>query len=124
MAPFRGELDSENESESNEQSIQTAREPVNESSVEEPANSPFNLGGFEAPGLEGIPDSGGFEVPGTNNANRKIEGVATYYVDPETGNGIVRITVTISEGFHIYSLTQQRGGPLPTTLKVTGRAFR
>lgn len=126
VASFRGELGSENESESNEQSI-GQREPVNESSVEEPANSPFNLGGgFEAPGLGGgfeVP-GGGFEVPGTNNANRKIEGVATYYVDPETGNGIVRITVTISEGFHIYSLTQQRGGPLPTTLKVTGEGIQ
>lgn len=83
-------------------------------------DSPFNLGGgFESPGL-----GGGFENPGVASKSEKIEGAASYYVDPETGNGMVRVTVTVTEGFHIYSLTQKRGGPLPTILKVTGEGIQ
>ena len=127
VASFQGELEADDESESNEQPAEQG-EQKDAPATDDLGNSPFDLGGgFETPGLGsglGSGLGGGFEAPGTNNANSKIEGDATYYVDPETGNGIVRVSVTVSEGFHIYSLTQQRGGPLPTILKVTGEGIQ
>ena len=92
---------------------------------DEPVKSPFDLGGgFELP-KPGIPSlGGGFESPGFASNNKSMTGKATYYFDPETGRGIVRVTVTVESGFHIYSLTQARGGPLPTRLKVSGEGVQ
>ncbi|MBA61257.1 MAG: hypothetical protein CMJ76_02725 [Planctomycetaceae bacterium] len=84
------------------------------------SNSPFDLGGgFQSPGL-----GGGFESPGTGNDRKELKATAGYYVNPQTGNGVVRIQATVTDGFHIYSLTQKRGGPLPTILKVTGQGIQ
>ena len=71
---------------------------------DEPVKSPFDLGGgFELP-KPGIPSlGGGFESPGFASNNKSMTGKATYYFDPETGRGIVRVTVTVESGFHIYS---------------------
>ena len=32
--------------------------------------------------------------------------------------GVVSITATVVEGFHIYSVTQKKGGPLPTVISL------
>ncbi|MEC7566283.1 MAG: cytochrome c biogenesis protein CcdA, partial [Planctomycetota bacterium] len=47
---------------------------------------------------------------------------ATYFVDKESGTGQISLRATVQEGYHIYSLTQKPGGPLPTTLAVSGAA--
>ena len=114
VAAFKGELEQADPEE------QPKHEPADEPGNTGLGNSPFDLGGgFESPGL-----GGGFEPPGVGNGDQKIDGEARFYVDPETGQGIVRVTVNVVDGFHIYSLTQARGGPLPTTLKVTGEGIQ
>ena len=117
IANYKGELEAAS---SEVDAKKQTQEPMGEPATTELGASPFNLGGgFESPGL-----GGGFESPGVASDNEKLEGTASYYVNPETGNGVVRVTVTVTEGFHIYSLTQKRGGPLPTILKVTGEGVQ
>ena len=117
IANYNGELEAIS---SEVDAKKQTEEPMGDPATTELGASPFNLGGgFESPGL-----GGGFESPGVASNNEKIEGAASYYVNPETGKGVVRVAVTVTEGFHIYSLTQKRGGPLPTILKVTGEGVQ
>jgi len=51
-----------------------------------------------------------------------VSGSATYFVDSKSGAGQIRFTVTVVDGYHIYSLGQKPGGPLPTGLIVSGSA--
>jgi suppressor for copper-sensitivity B len=41
-------------------------------------------------------------------------------IEPGTGGGpdVLAVTATLEEGWHLYSLTQPRGGPLPTTITI------
>ncbi|MFN9602363.1 MAG: protein-disulfide reductase DsbD domain-containing protein [Planctomycetota bacterium] len=59
----------------------------------------LNLGGL-----------GGFDVP--------YEFAASFELNRETGKGKVRVTATLSDGYHIFSTTQPPGGPSPTVLKI------
>ncbi len=118
-ASYKGELKASAEVESEDES-KVDGDPADEPVDAVPDGSPFDLGGgFTAPGL-----GGGFEAPGTEGGDVKVEGTASYFIDPETGKGVVRVTVDVVDGFHIYSLTQQRGGPLPTMLKVVGEGIQ
>ena len=60
----------------------------------------------------------GFGAP----AGPLVSGSATYFVDSKSGAGQIRFTVTVVDGYHIYSLGQKPGGPLPTRLIVSGSA--
>lgn len=60
----------------------------------------------------------GFGAP----AGPLVSGSATYFVDSRSGAGQIRFTVTVVDGYHIYSLGQKPGGPLPTRLIVSGSA--
>jgi len=51
-----------------------------------------------------------------------VSGSATYFIDSKSGAGQIRFTVTVVDGYHIYSLGQKPGGPLPTRLIVSGSA--
>ena len=58
----------------------------------------------------------GFGAP----AGPLVSGSASYFVDAKSGAGQIRFTVTVVDGYHIYSLGQKPGGPLPTRLIVSG----
>ena len=114
-AAYQGYLKAETIDDGNDEAA-AEEQPTGEPDSDGLGSSPFDLGGgFESPGL-----GGGFEPPGTDAGGKELEVTSSYYVNPKTGNGVVRVTVTVTDGFHIYSLTQKRGGPLPTILKVTG----
>jgi suppressor for copper-sensitivity B len=49
-----------------------------------------------------------------------VSGSASYFIDSKSGKGQIRFTVTVVDGYHIYSLGQKPGGPLPTRLIVSG----
>jgi thiol:disulfide interchange protein DsbD len=49
-----------------------------------------------------------------------VSGSASYFIDAKSGTGQIRFTVTVVDGYHIYSLGQKPGGPLPTRLIVSG----
>jgi suppressor for copper-sensitivity B len=49
-----------------------------------------------------------------------VSGSASFFIDAKTGKGQVRFSVTVVDGYHIYSLGQKPGGPLPTRLIVSG----
>ena len=51
-----------------------------------------------------------------------VSGSATYFVDSKSGAGQIRFAVTVVDGYHIYSLGQKPGGPLPSRLIVSGSA--
>ncbi len=49
--------------------------------------------------------------------------VAAQFVVPAAGKpGVLQITATIEEGWHIYSITQPKGGPLATKISVAPNA--
>ncbi len=58
----------------------------------------------------------GFGAP----AGPLVSGSASYFIDAKSGAGQIRFTVTVVVGYHIYSLGQKPGGPLPTRLIVSG----
>ncbi len=60
----------------------------------------FSLGGFENPSGEPAEFSAEYEIPEGSN------------------EGEVRVTVDLSRGWHIYSLTQEAGGPIRTRLSI------
>ncbi len=76
-----------------------AWEPQKASKSQPPAGLGFDLGGL-----------GGLDTPYELSAN--------YELDPSTGKGKLRVTATISDGFHIFSTTQPPGGPTATVIKV------
>jgi suppressor for copper-sensitivity B len=49
-----------------------------------------------------------------------VSGSASYFIDSKSGKGQIRFAVTVMDGYHIYSLGQKPGGPLPTRLIVSG----
>lgn len=44
---------------------------------------------------------------------------AAFECAENTRQGTLSLTATIEQGWHIYSITQQKGGPLPSKIKVT-----
>jgi suppressor for copper-sensitivity B len=50
----------------------------------------------------------------------QVSGIASYFIDAKSGTGQIRFTVTVVDGYHIYSLGQKPGGPFPTRLIVSG----
>jgi suppressor for copper-sensitivity B len=71
----------------------------------------------QAPGnpfaLGGLP---GFDLP--------YEFSSEFEVDRGTGKGKVRVTATLTEGYHIFSTTQPPGGPSATVLKILSQGVQ
>lgn len=75
------------------------------------------LSQFELPGQFGMPLSGG--------ANQlPCQFAASFEVERGTQRGTLRVTATPDDGYHIFSTTQPKGGPLRTTIKPKGSAFK
>ncbi len=66
---------------------------------------------------KGPPDRG-FDLGGFAALDLPYEMSASYEVDRQSLKGRLRLTVTLSDGFHIFSTTQPAGGPTATVLKV------
>jgi thiol:disulfide interchange protein len=65
-----------------------------------------------------LPGPKGFDLGALGGLETPYEFSAEYEVDRETGRGKVRVTATLSDGYHIFSTTQPPGGPVATVLKV------
>lgn len=57
-----------------------------------------------------------FALPG--QADTKVEFSAQYELENGSKNGRLAVTAKITEGWHVFSLTQEPGGPKPSKLKV------
>ncbi|QDT11209.1 protein-disulfide reductase DsbD family protein [Planctomycetes bacterium K23_9] len=43
---------------------------------------------------------------------------ATYRVVPGTDEGVLEVEVVLSQGWHVFSTTQESGGPIPTSITI------
>jgi thiol:disulfide interchange protein DsbD len=71
---------------------------------------------------QGLPEpaksSGGFAGSGAGEPAGKVVAVKAQFAAPASGNpGRLFITATIEPGWHIYSITQQSGGPVATRIE-------
>ncbi len=57
-------------------------------------------------------------IGGTSDDQSPVIASATAMIDPAAGTGTLQVTATIKKGWHIYSVTQQSGGPLKTKIKL------
>ena len=79
-------------------------------------------------GLDGLPQFGlpsQFGLPPTGGANQlPCQFSASFEVEKGTQRGTMRVTATPDDGYHIFSITQPKGGPLRTVIKAKGNAFK
>lgn len=78
---------------------------------------------FPADGLGGLPGLGGFDDGlGNNGLNQDdpLSLTASYELAKGTRNGRVKVSVELIPDWHIYSVTQAKGGPIPTVISITG----
>lgn len=69
---------------------------------------------FFSPPVPGLPAAGGF---GFSKSVASVE--AQFTAEPESRRGHLFITLKLQPGWHVYSLTQPEGGPLPTEIRLT-----
>ncbi|MGB7345627.1 MAG: protein-disulfide reductase DsbD domain-containing protein [Pirellulaceae bacterium] len=67
---------------------------------------------------------GGFKFPsslgkfGADNNDKAAQWSASYKTVPGTDEGVLEIEAVLSRGWHVFSTTQQAGGPLPTAISI------
>lgn len=67
-----------------------------------------------------FPDIFGGALGGAGDDGAPVVQVAAWFNAPDKGQPArLAIEATIKQGWHIYSLTQPKGGPLPTKIKLT-----
>lgn len=73
--------------------------------------------GFQSLPQFGLPSlGGGSQLPCQFSAN--------YEIERGSQRGTLRVTAIPNDGYHIFSITQPKGGPLKTTIKAKGNAYK
>ncbi len=73
---------------------------------------------WSAPTVLGQGSRGGVDLGAFGALATPYEFEADFEVERGTGKGKLRVTATLSEGYHIFSTTQPPGGPTATVIKV------
>lgn len=65
-----------------------------------------------------------FGLGGSAAFGEPVEFSASYEVNEGDRNGVLKVTATMSDPWHIYSVTQADGGPLKTEIEAKGNQFK
>ena len=79
------------------------------------SGSGFNPGGFSSNGLS----SNGLSSNGLSDKNPSAW-TAKFYSTNQNGVGVLEVEATMAESWHVYSVTQPKGGPRRTSITVNG----
>lgn len=81
---------------------------------------------IQIPGLPGLAGGDSFLVPGEGpgglNEENPFELSASFQLANGTRRGRLQVSATLFKEWHLYSVTQQKGGPTPTTFKILNPA--